>query len=258
MRKFLLLAAVIAACPATQAFAQAAVDEKYIGIGVRARPAYEGADSRRGEAIPYLRLYGDHLFARTTQGMLEGGWRTRPYGAWVFGAQVAYEDGRVTNDSAFLKAHRFDDLDPGASVGLHAEGDWKIGAMPLNALIRFRQNIDSDQGAQADLRLTAGIFSKGGVDAGVFGQLTWGNGNSTQRYFGLTPQQSAVTGLPAYDAGAGLRYVQLGLLGAVNLSAHWLIPWGATVQRLQGDAADSPIVQDRTNWYINAGIAYRF
>jgi outer membrane scaffolding protein for murein synthesis (MipA/OmpV family) len=64
--------------------------------------------------------------------------------------------------------------------------------------------------------------------------------------------------LPAHDACSGLRYVQLGLLGSVNLSGHWLIPWGATMQRLQGDAGDSPIVQDRTNWYINAGIAYRF
>ena len=155
MRKLLLLSAGVAACLASPAFAQATDDEKYIGIGVRVRPAYEGADSSRGEVIPYLRLYGDHLFARTTQGMLEGGWRTGPYGAWVFGAQVAYEDGRVADDSAFLKDHHFGDLDPGASIGLHADGDWKIGA--------------------------------------------------------------------------------------VNLSGHWLIPWGASVQQLQGDAVDSPI-----------------
>jgi len=43
-----------------------------------------------------------------------------------------------------------------------------------------------------------------------------------------------------------------------NLSDHWLIPWGTSLQRLRGDAGDAPIVQDRTNWYVNAGIAYRF
>ena len=258
MRKFPLLSVGIAACLASHALAQTTNEDKNIGIGARVRPAYEGADSSRGEAIPYLRLYGEHLFARTTQGMLEGGWRTKPSGAWVFGAQVAYEDGRVTDDSAFLKDHHFEDLAPGASVGLHAEGDWEIGDMPLNALVRYRQNLDLDQGAQADLRLTAGIFSQWRVDAGVFGQLTWANGRSTQNYFGITPQQSALTGLPEYNADSGLRYVQLGLLGSVNLSEHWLIPWGASVQRLLGDAADSPIVQDRTNWTINAGVAYRF
>jgi outer membrane protein len=190
--------------------------------------------------------------------MLEGGWRTRPYGAWVFGAQVAYEDGRVADDSAFLKRHRFDDLDPGASVGVHAEGDWRIGAMPLNALVRYRQNIDSDQGAQANLRLTAGILSRWRVEAGAFEQFTWANTKSTRSYFSLTPQQSIITGLPAYNAGSGLRYVQLGLIGAVILSEHWLIPWGASMQRMQGDAGDSPIVRDRTNWSANAGVAYRF
>ncbi len=258
MRKLLLLSVGIAACIASQAFAQTTDNEKYIGIGARVRPAYEGADSSRGDSIPYLRLYGDHLFARTTQGMLEGGWRTRPYGAWVFGAQVGYEEGRVADDSAFLKGHRFDDLDPGASLGVHAEGDWKIGAMPLNALVRYRQNIDSDQGAQADLRLTAGIFSRWGVEAGVYGQLTWANSKSTQSYFGLTQQQSVITGLPAYNAGSGLRYAELGLLGDVDLSKHWLILWGFNVHLVEGAARDSPIVQDRTNWYTNAGVAYRF
>ena len=247
-----------ASCLSSPGPAQGAEEEKYIGLGTRGRPDYEGADSSRGEVIPYLRLYGDHLFARTTQGMLEGGWRTRSYGAWVFGAQVAYEDGRVTDDSAFLKDHHFENLDPGASFGVHAEGDWKIAAMPLNALIRYRQNIDSDQGAQADLRLTAGILSRWGVEAGVFGQLTWANGKSMQSYFGITPSQSAVTGLPEYSAGSGPRYVQFGVLGSVNLSEHWLLPWGASMRWLQGDAGNSPITQDRNNWYVNAGIAYRF
>ena len=237
---------------------QAADDEKIVGLGARLRPAYDGADSTRMDAIPYLRLYGDHLFARTTQGMLEGGWRTRPRGAWVFGAQVAYEAGRVTDDSAFLKAHSFEDLDPGASIGAHAEADWMVGAMPLDALVRYRQNIDGDRGAEADLRLTAGIFSRWGVEAGIYGQVTWASGKASQSYFGITPGQAALTGLPAYSAGSGLRYAQVGLLGAVNLSAHWLIPWGAGVQRLLGESADSPIVQDRTNWTVNAGVAYRF
>jgi outer membrane scaffolding protein for murein synthesis (MipA/OmpV family) len=29
-------------------------------------------------------------------------------------------------------------------------------------------------------------------------------------------------------------------------------------RRLQGDATDSPIVETRSNFYANAGIAYRF
>jgi outer membrane scaffolding protein for murein synthesis (MipA/OmpV family) len=133
-----------------------------------------------------------------------------------------------------------------------------MGPMPLNALVRFRQNLKSSLGAQADLRLTAGIFSQDGVNAGVFGQLTWSNAKASQSYFGLTPQQAAVTGLPVYSAGAGLRYSEIGIVGSVDVSTHWLVLWGASLQRLAGTARNSPIVQDGTNSYVNAGLAYRF
>ena len=259
MRNPLSFLFVLASCLSPVAFAQDADrGDAYVGLGARARPAYEGADSKRGDVIPYLRLYGEHLFARTTQGILEGGIRLNPVGGVVFGAQLAYEEGRITDESAFLKAHNFEDIDASASVGVHAEADWKIGPMPLNALARYRLNTDSDLGAQVDLRLTAGIFSRWGVNAGVFGQLTWSDAEATQNYFGLTPQQSSRTGLPAYNAGAGLRNVTLGILGTVDLSKHWLVLWGLNARRLEGDARNSPIVQEDTNWFVNGGLAYRF
>jgi MipA family protein len=258
MRPILLILTLLAASPTFDVLGQVPENEKIIGAGARARPAYDGADRLRGDVIPYLRLYGEHFFARTTQGMLEGGWRAQPIGVWVFGLQAAYEAGRVTDESAFLKSLNFENLGPGASIGLHAEGDWKIGPMPLNALLRYRQHVDADQGTQADLRMTAGIFSHSGVSAAVFGQLTWADSKSMHGYFGITPQQSPATGLPAYDAGSGIRTLQLGLLGSVELSEHWLMPWGFTFQVLEGDAADSPLVRDRTNVFVNAGIAYRF
>jgi MipA family protein len=230
----------------------------WIGIGARVRPAYQGADSSRADVIPYLRWYGQHLFARTTQGMLEGGVRTSAFGPWVFGAQLAYEEGRVTDESAFLKAHNFEDIDSSASVGLHVEADWMLGQMPWNALARFRQNLDSDLGAQADIRATAGIFSRGGFDFAAFAQLTWADVEAMQSYFGITPQQSVVTGLPAYNAGAGPSTANYGLLGSIDVGRPWIVLWDVHAQQLQGDARDAPIVQDRTNWYANVGIAYRF
>jgi outer membrane scaffolding protein for murein synthesis (MipA/OmpV family) len=239
-------------------YAQSRDAEMYVGVGARARPAYEGASSNRVDPIPYLRLYGEHFFARTTQGILEGGWRTQPFGGVVFGAQVAYEEGRIADESAFLSEHHLDDLDTSASLGLHAEGDWKLGAVPLNALLRYRQDIDSDNGAQVDLRLNVGVLDWNGVRAALFGQVTWGDSKSTQRYFGITPQQAATSGLTAYGAGSGTRSVQAGLLGDVELAKHWVGLWGITFQQLQGDAANSPLTQDRGNWYVNAGAAYRF
>ncbi|HEX4985319.1 MAG TPA: MipA/OmpV family protein [Burkholderiales bacterium] len=248
--------ACLAACAA--AFAQDAYDEKYLGAGARLRPAYDGADGSRVDAIPYVRLYGEHFFARTTQNMLEGGWRTRPFGGIVLGAQAAYEEGRFTGDSAFLEAHRFEDIDPSASVGLHAEGDWQLGPVPVNALLRYRHDVNPDNGTQLDLRSTVGVLDWRGIRAGLFGQVTWGDGKSTMRYYGIAPAQSAASGLPAYQTGSGIRYVQAGMLGDFYIARHWIGLWGLTWQRLQDDAAESPLTRDRSNWYANAGVAYRF
>ena len=256
LRNFLYL---VASCMSSVAFAQDAdKGDAYVGLGARVRPAYDGADSRRGDAIPYVRLYGKHLFARTTQQILEGGVRSNPLGGVVFGAQVAYEEGRITDESAFLTAHNFEDIDAGASVGVHAEADWTIGPVPFNALVRYRRNIDSDRGSEVDLRLSAGVLSRWGVNAGVFGQLTWSDEKATQDYFGLTPEQSSRTGLPFYTAGAGLRNVTVGIEGSVDVSKHWLVLWGLNARRLEGDARNSPIVQEGTNWFANGGLAYRF
>jgi outer membrane scaffolding protein for murein synthesis (MipA/OmpV family) len=254
----LTLLAGIALCISFQPPAHAGDDDKYLGVGARVRPAYEGADSSRADAIPYVRLYGRHFFGRTTQGMLEGGWRTRPFGGVVFGAQLTYEEGRVTDDSGFLREHGVENLNPSASLGLHAEGDWKLGAVPLNALLRYRQDVEAGRGAQADLRATAGILDWRRFRAGLFGQLTWGDGDAMRRYFGITPEQASITGLPAYAARSGLRSAQAGLVGDVDLAPHWIGLWGVTRQELEGSARYSPLTRDRANWFVNAGAAYRF
>ena len=86
---------------------------------------------------------------------------------------------------------------PGAPIGLHAEGEWKIGPMPVDALLRVRHDVDPHHGNQADVRVTTGILDWGRCHAGLYGQLAWGDDASTQRFFGLDTQQAAVSGLPA-------------------------------------------------------------
>jgi MipA family protein len=254
----LVLLVLLILLAATGAFAQPANDEKYLGLGLRVRPAYEGAESSLVDAIPYVRLYGESCFARTTQGILETGWRSPPLGGVVLGAQLAYEEGRSASDSPFLQAHNPGDLNPSVSLGLHAERDWKIGALPLNALVRYRHDLNPDNGAQADLRVTAGILDWHGWLAGLYGQLTWGDAAAMQRSFGITPAQSAQSGLAPYQAGSGMRSFRIGLLGEVDLARHWIALWGVSLQQLQGDARHSPIVREPANWYANAGVAYRF
>jgi outer membrane scaffolding protein for murein synthesis (MipA/OmpV family) len=233
-------------------------NDSLLGPGLRSRPAYDGSDSRHGELVPVVRYFGQPWFARSTQGVLEGGVRMELAPGLHAGAQLAYEPGRKTSESNFLETHSVPDVDNGASVGVHLEWDHKFGPMPITLLARVRQNTDSDLGAQADLRLSAGAYRGGRLAAGVFTQATWANAKSTGSFYGITPQESATTGLPTYHAGSGLLFASFGVLWSVDLSQKWIVVGSMESRHLQGDASSSPLVERGSNYYASAGLAYHF
>ena len=239
------------------AFAELSNDAM-IGSGIRSQPAYDGSSSQHEELVPVVRYFGKPLFVRSTQGVLEGGVRMEVTPELYAGAQLAYEAGRKASESDFLRNHSVTDLDHGASIGAHLEWDHKIGPMPITLLARVRQNADADRGAQADFRLSAGVFRSGRFSAGVFTQETWANAKSTGSFYGITSQQSIATGLPAFSAGGGLLFASFGVLWSVDLSRDWILVGSMETRRLHGDAVHSPLAERSSNGYASAGLAYRF
>lgn len=224
------LVRTLAACALLSAFAVQA-EEVLLGAGARNRPVYDGSDRQTTDLIPVVRYYGTPWFARTTQGILEGGARIALAAGLDAGVQLAYEQGPR-------------DGDPGTSFGAHLEWDAKLGPVPIDALIRLRQHLDADRGRQLDARLTAGLYEGGGLLAGVFAQATWASARHMQEYYGVRE--------------AGLLFTSLGVLGSYDLSRRWLAVASAEARRLSSDAARSALVQDRTGFYASAGLAYRF
>ena len=233
-------------------------EEPMLGPGLRLRPAYDGSASRRTELVPVVRYYGRHWFARSTQGMLEGGARMELAPGLHAGAQLAYEPGRKASESDFLESHAVPDVKLGASLGVHLEWDHRFGPVPIALLARARRHAGSDRGAQADLRLSVGVLRSGPVAAGVFAQATWANAKSTGSFYGITPAQSAATGLPEFAAGSGWLYSSFGLLWSIDLSRNWIVVGNMERRHLRGDAARSPLAERAANYYVSAGIAYRF
>jgi outer membrane scaffolding protein for murein synthesis (MipA/OmpV family) len=227
------------------ALAQSALPEyAWIGAGVRTRPAYDGSAAQRTDLIPTVRYYGKPWFARTTQGILEGGARMELAQGLNIGAQLAYEGGRLASESDFLRSKNVPDINPGASVGLHLEWDRKLGPVPVTLLARGRHFIDSDRGAQADLRFTAIVFGGGAIIAAVFIQGTRSDSKSNQSFYGM--------------AGSGPLFATGGLLWGVDLSREWIAVGNLEARRLHGDAARSLLAERRSNHYASASLAYRF
>src|SRR3954468_11837009 len=198
--KFLFLAAFgsQAQAPALPEYSNVA------GPAVRSRPAYDGSKSQRGDLVPLLDYDNRLLFARTVQGVLEAGIHTSIGSGIKLGGQLAYEEGRKAKESSFLRDNNVPDIGVGASIGAHAEWEGKLGPAPVLVLARWRQQTDSNRGAQADLRATAGIYENGPFQAGVFAQATWGTRKALRTYYGT----------PAFDPSGGLMFVSAGVLGS--------------------------------------------
>jgi outer membrane scaffolding protein for murein synthesis (MipA/OmpV family) len=204
-----------------------------LGAGVRLRPEYDGASRDELQPIPIVRYYGRTLFVRTTQGILEGGARLELAPKLFAGAQLAFEEG---NDRT--------DLDPGASWGLHLEWDTQLGPAPVSLLARTRTHFDTDRGSQADLRATVGVYGRSGLFVALFGQGTWASDEWVRSYYGA--------------GGGGLLFTAFGVEGAYDLNRRWVLLASAHARRLHGDAASSPITEEKTNLFVSAGAAYRF
>lgn len=201
-----------------------------LGAGLRSRPAYDGSGRRKEDLVPVLRYYGEPWFARTTQGILEGGARIALAKGLAAGAQLGYEAGPR-------------DGDPGASAGFHLEWDARLGPAPVNLLARSRRHLDGERGTQADARLTLGVYAGHGAQAGVFAQATWASASHTQAYYGVREP--------------GLLFTSLGLLGSLELGRRWVLVASVEARRLDGALARSPFVEERASAYASLGLAYR-
>jgi outer membrane scaffolding protein for murein synthesis (MipA/OmpV family) len=208
-----------------------AQDDTLVGAGIRTRPEFDGFSERKTDLIPVLRYYGRPWFARTTQGMLEGGGRWNAGRGFAVGVQLAYEQGPL-------------DRDPGASIGVHAEWDRTLGPVPVDALIRVRQHLDTDRGLEVDFRATGGVYQGHGLLAGIFGQFTLASEKYYRAFYGVDE--------------SGLLYTSLGALASYDLARRWVLVGSVERRHMSDNAARSPLVVQRSASYGTIGLAYRF
>lgn len=75
-------------------------------------------------------------------------------------------------------------------------------------------------------------------------------------YWGVRDSE-ANEAMPAYDAGSGFN-LRGGLRVGYHLSRHWAVSFAARYERLNDEAATSPIVVDRSVLGYFGGVGYRF
>jgi outer membrane scaffolding protein for murein synthesis (MipA/OmpV family) len=79
-----------------------------------------------------------------------------------------------------------------------------------------------------------------------------------QRYYGISPQESAITGLATFTPAAGKLYNSAGILWQYDLGQVWKLVGSIEAHYLQAAALNSPLVTTHVNDYASLGLVYAF
>ncbi|MEO1078759.1 MAG: MipA/OmpV family protein [Pseudomonadota bacterium] len=251
--------AAIAGVPSAAAGAQAGWRNQF-GIGVIANPKFVGSDEYNVRPIPYLDLRyfdakGARYFANVPQGL--GGYLYRSLdpakGSFLrLGAALA-PGFNVRDDS-------IDGLDE-VGVATEARLYLETGGRNWVATATLAQDVGSGhEGAYLDLGLALrGRFKDPRGFYAVGPVLRLGDKHYKDSLFGVTPQDSDETGLPAYTADAGVE--RLGLQGLVSVplgQSKWRVTGLLRASQLIDNAADSPIIVDETQLFFLTALTRSF
>jgi outer membrane protein len=79
-----------------------------------------------------------------------------------------------------------------------------------------------------------------------------------ESYYGVSIAESLRSGIPFYDAEAGFKDISLSGNLTQDITDHWSLLAYARIQRLTGDADESPVSRTEMQGSGGLGVAYTF
>lgn len=213
-------------------------------------PRYQGSDEQKTSVVPGIFLHASNgLFADPFNGV---GYVFEPAGKLLYGVRANVETGRSIEDAL----PGFDKIKARLNPGVFA--NYTVNEQfTLKSALRAGLGNRGD-GSLLNLGATYKLYNANFVSVNLNASVKYASSSYMQAYFGVSPTQSAASGLAAYQPAAGLAMAQVGLTGGFPISREIYIFSSVSVQRLLGDAADSPIVRKKTQPAAFVGAVYSF
>ncbi len=233
-----------------------------VGLGVGFAPDYDGSDDYKG--VPTWRFSANNLYHPDTNITLAGpalrsNFVASPHlRAGVSGLYVPKRDD--VDDKAVDRMKSTD-----SSLLLGGIFGWDFLLQPaadLTAALDLRYDVANGNGYLITPRLTYSNRlpdSRYSIGAELFSN--WASDDYMSEYFGVSASDAARSGLNRDNPNAGFKDVGLALNVNYRITDHWSTTLLGSYTRLLGDAADSPIVDDRGNanqFFGGVTINYRF
>lgn len=237
----------------------------FVGLAVVSAPDYMGSDDNTGAAAPLFR----YQFQGSNRYFTLLGMRARlnlvDSKTWRAGPILNRNPGRDSDDIDDEVVKNMETIDAAVEAGVFGEY-WFMGG--TNS--RDRANIglsvlsDTDSGDDSDgmhMRLSATMLRQVHPKADIVlgAALEYADDDYMETYFGVNSGNVGTSGLPFYEAKSGLRDVELTLGGLYHIDKSWMALGFLRFSQLQGDAADSPIVDERgddNQWLLGFGATY--
>ena len=177
-------------------------------------------------------------------------------GAFRAGPAVSYVPARTASNFPALTG--LGDVNATYEVGGFAEYfpfDW------VRARVEIRRGFGGSDGVFADASMDLIVPLSQRLTWSGGPRLSFANGAATSPYFSIDAAQSLASGLPAFDAKAGLQATGAGSQLRFQVTPQWEAHGYVEYDRLLGDAASSPLVtqQGTANQVrVGLGASYSF
>jgi MipA family protein len=211
---------------------------------------YQGSSEGRVLVVPGITVQtANGFFADPINGV---GFALNAMDDLQYGLRATVETGRSTEDALpgfdKIKAR----LNPGAFA------NYKLSdRLTLKSALRLGVG-DGATGSVLNLGAAYRVYQAGPVVVTVNASVKYANSRYQQTYFGVSAAQSAASGLKAFQPAAGFNTAQLGVAAGFPLSERVYAFSGVSLQRLLGDAVNSPIIQKKQQLTGFLGAVYSF
>lgn len=230
-----------------------------IGAGAAYGPDFPGSRTRRVLPFPYGEIYYKDRFGFDFASLNWYAVNTESAALAVF---LSYDWGRQDSERAAS-------FSPGAARlrGLGTlEGTPELGVsasitfwgLPVYGSLRKAPDGQGHGGAVASFGIDFPVQITPKLTAAASLGLNWVDENYAQAYYGVTGAQAARTRFRPYDARGGFNSTTASIAMVYGHDRHWRFVGTVAMERLLGDAADSPVTESRNQPLVGFFVTYRF
>jgi outer membrane scaffolding protein for murein synthesis (MipA/OmpV family) len=234
-------------------------ERQIVGGAIGAAPDYMGSKNYRFVGAPFFKFtFWGQRYIQLVGTELQLNLLDEP--VFRAGFSLQYQPGRDDNveDKVVKKLRKIDDT---AMAGGFVGAQFIDKDQPRNRFSVFFDGVTDIDSKNNGFTLTLSarywhMIPDTPIDVTLGMSTSYGDDHWMQTYFGIDQDNHIRSGLPVFTAASGIKDFTVSPGVVYYLSKEWLVGAGVRYQRLFGDAAKSPVVEDRGDAnQVVAGIA---